>query len=115
MIASTALLCLAGGFIVVAVIAVVITFRYLSYRETLALAEKGLARPERERDGKDTLRWGIIIAALGLALTLGLYPLGMHYRTTYPLGFGPWMLLGLVPLFFGLALILIYVLTRPSA
>jgi hypothetical protein len=29
-----------------------------------------------------------------------------------PFGFGPWMLAGLLPMFFGLALILIHVLTR---
>jgi hypothetical protein len=31
---------------------------------------------------------------------------------SYPLGLGPWMLLGFIPLFFGLGLILVYVLTR---
>jgi hypothetical protein len=29
----------------------------------------------------------------------------------YPLGLGPWMVIGFVPTFFGLALILIYALT----
>ncbi|HEY4689503.1 MAG TPA: DUF6249 domain-containing protein [Anaerolineae bacterium] len=86
--------------------------RYLRYKETLALAEKGLARPEQVRgNGKDTLRWGIAITAIGLALCVGLYPLGAS-RSVYPLGFGPWMLIGLLPTFFGLALVLIYVLTR---
>jgi len=91
---------------------VIILFRYLSYRETLYLADKGLLRPEKNSNGKDSLRWGIIIAAIGIALCLGLYPLGQAYNSVYPLGFGPWMLLGLLPLFFGLALILIYVLTH---
>jgi hypothetical protein len=87
--------------------------RYLSYRETLALAEKGLVRPERARgDGKGSLRWGVIITAVGVALCLGLWPIGLVGRSTFPLGFGPWMLAGLIPTFFGLALILIYVLTR---
>ena len=96
----------------------VLVMRYLSYRETLALAEKGLVHPERSKnDGKSTLRWGIIIAAVGLALCLGLLPLGMSGfgPSQYPLGLGPWMLFGLLPLFFGLALILIYVLTRDRA
>lgn len=87
--------------------------RYLGYRETLALAEKGLVRGERSRaNGKDTLRWGIVITAVGLALCLGLYPLGFLGGTRFLLGFGPWMLVGLVPTFFGLGLVLIYVLTR---
>lgn len=89
--------------------------RYLHYKETLALAEKGLVRQERARggNGKDTLRWGIAIAAIGLALCVGLYPIGfIAGRSAWPLGFGPWMLAGLIPTFFGLALVLIYVLTR---
>lgn len=87
--------------------------RYLRYRETLALAEKGLVRP-RPGNGRDVLRWGIAITALGIALCIGLYPLGWSVATpgAYPLNFGPWMLLGLLPTFFGLALILIHVLTR---
>jgi hypothetical protein len=96
----------------------ILLMRYLSYRETLALAEKGLVRPQRERNGggRAALIWGIIITALGLALTLGLWPLGFigFGATSYPLGFGPWMLVGLLPLFFGLGLILIYVLTGGS-
>lgn len=89
--------------------------RYLSYRGTLALAEKGLVRPEPARgNGKDTLRWGIVITALGIALGIGIYPIGFFadLGNRFPLHFGPWMMLGLIPTFFGLALILIYVLTR---
>lgn len=92
----------------------IIVLRYISYRQTLALAEKGLVRPPRERNGgsKAALVWGIIIAALGFALILGLWPLGFtSMGRGYPLGFGPWMLFGLVPFFFGLSLVLIYVLT----
>jgi len=93
----------------------IVVMRYLGYRETLALAEKGLVRPDRMRGGndKDTLRWGIAIAAIGMALCVGLYPIGfIGSGSRFPLGFGPWMLAGLLPMFFGLALILIYVLTR---
>ncbi len=90
----------------------ILLMRYLSYRETLVLAEKGLLRVEPS-NGKGALKWGIAIAALGLALGVGLYPLGWVIgRGTYPLGFGPWMLISLIPLFFGLGLVLIYVLTR---
>jgi hypothetical protein len=52
----------------------------------------------------------VVIAALGLALTIGLWPLGIG--STYPLGLGPWMIGAFIPLFFGLGLILIYVLTK---
>lgn len=87
--------------------------RFLSYRETLALAAKGLVRPDRARgNGKDTLRWGIAITAIGMALCVGLYPIGFVAGSGFPLGFGPWMLAGLLPMFFGLGLVLIYVLTR---
>ena len=49
--------------------------RYMNYKETLALAEKGLTKPE-SKSGKVLLRWGIIITALGFALSLGLYFIG---------------------------------------
>jgi hypothetical protein len=87
--------------------------RYMNYRETIALAEKGLSRPET-KDGKGLLRWGILITALGLALSLGLYPIGFSAGESYPLRLGPWMLGGFVPLFLGLSLILLYVLTRKN-
>ena len=88
--------------------------RYLSYRETMMRAEKGLGRPDKARgNGKDTLRWGIAITAIGMALCVGLYPIGfLSSGSNFPLGLGPWMLGGLIPTFFGLALVLIYVLTR---
>ena len=94
----------------------IIVMRYLSYRETLSLAEKGLVRPGHASggDGKDSLRWGIIIAAVGLALCVGLYPIGLLPGGSFPLGLGPWLIAGLLPLFFGLGLILIYVLTQES-
>jgi hypothetical protein len=86
----------------------IVIMRYINYRETLALAEKGLVRSQRQSDGKEALRWGIVITAVGLALCVGLWPIGfLPGVDIYPLGFGPWMLIGLVPTFFGLALILI--------
>ena len=84
--------------------------RYMNYKETIALAEKGLARPER-KSGSGLLRWGIMIAALGVALSVGLYPIGFSAGYDYPLHLGPWMLGGFVPLFLGLGLILLHFLT----
>jgi hypothetical protein len=81
--------------------------RFISYRETLALAEKGLVRPAKvQKNGKNglnALRWGIVIASIGLAVLIGVFPIG-----------GPVLLVGLIPTFFGLGLVLIYVLTRKS-
>jgi hypothetical protein len=89
--------------------------RYLRFKETLALAEKGLVKPVEGANGKGTLRWGIVITALGLALCLGLYPFGwLAAPNQFPLNFGPWMLFGLIPTFFGLALVVIYAVTSRS-
>jgi hypothetical protein len=104
-----------GLLFFVVLFAFVIILRYLQYRETLALAEKGLLKMEGNHlegrgDGKGALRWGVVITALGLALTAGLWPLGIG--SSYPLGLGPWMIGAFIPLFFGLGLILIHMLTR---
>ena len=95
----------------------IILMRYLSYRETLALAEKGLVRPSGGRggNGKDTLRWGISLTAIGLALCVSLYPIGLLPGMKFPLGLGPWMMAGFLPTFFGLGLVLIYVLTHEKS
>jgi hypothetical protein len=94
----------------------IVVMRFIGYRETLHLAEKGLVRPDRSAgglgNGKDTLRWGVVITAVGLALCVGLYPIGLLPGSSFPLGIGPWMIAGFLPTFFGLGLILIYVLTR---
>jgi phosphate/sulfate permease len=45
--------------------------RYLRHKEILALAEKGLPYPKSRNGKKDTLRWGVIITAVGLALLAG--------------------------------------------
>ena len=85
--------------------------RYMNYKETLALAEKGLTKPE-SKSNKNLLRWGIVITALGFALSLGLYFIGFDSANNYPLHLGPWMLGGFVPLFLGIGLILVHYLTE---
>jgi hypothetical protein len=102
--------------------------RYLQYKETIALAERGLLRTKRKRSNRDTLRWGIVITMLGLGLICGLWPLGFiavsseavvegptpgptvgeSGMSPLPFGIGPWLVLGILPLFLGLALIIIY-------
>ena len=90
--------------------------RYFRYKETVALAEKGLLRESRQRKNRNTLRTGVIVTAVGLALSCGLMPIGFlitnsDVSSRLPLGFfGPWMVVGLLPVFFGLALIVLHVL-----
>lgn len=97
--------------ILIVVFGFIATMRFLNFQETLALAEKGITRPE-PKNGKGFLRWGIVIASFGLALTIGLYPLGFDSGNEFPLHLGPWMLGGFIPLFLGLGFILIHYLTE---
>jgi hypothetical protein len=91
----------------------IVVMRFIAFRETMSLAEKGLVKPER-RNGNGALVWGIMITAVGLALCIGLFPLGWWIGGIggFPAFVGPWLLPGLVPVFFGLGLILIHVLTH---
>jgi len=102
--------CLGITGILVIIFGFLAFLRYMNYKETLALAEKGLTKPEG-KPASNLLRWGIIVAALGFALSLGLYPIGFDSGNSYPLHLGPWMLGGFVPLFLGLGLILLHYLT----
>lgn len=111
--ATSLLICAGMGGFVLVLIVLVVVLRYLNYRENLALAEKGILPAERVRknDGKDSLRWGILVSAVGLALTLGLLPVSLSAGRMV---LSPLILLGLLPLFFGLGLILIYVIGKPA-
>ena len=104
------IVCLGIIGILVVIFGFLAFLRYMNYRETIALAEKGLTKPET-KSGKGLLRWGIILASLGLALSLGLYFIGFNSPNDYPLHLGPWMLGGFVPLFLGLGLVLLHFLT----
>lgn len=94
------------GFTIAIVFAIPFGFaafmRYLKYKETIALAERGLIRESRARKSRDPLRWGIIISFVGFGLTLALLFTGA----------GPGVVIGIVPLFFGLALIVIYKINK---
>ena len=103
--------CLAVTGSLVIILSFLAFLRYMNYKETIALAEKGLSRPESKTKG-GLLRWGVLIAVLGLALSVGLYPIGFASGQSYPLGLGPWMLGGFVPLFLGLGLILLHFLSH---
>ena len=105
--------CLGSFAFLFVILTFIVIMRYINYRETLKLAEKGLMKPMRANgNSKAALIWGIIITAMGMALMLGLWPLGIMVGANIPFGFGPWMLAGLLPMFFGMSLLLIHVLTR---
>jgi len=82
--------------------------RYIAYKERVALAQLGFSLEALSRDaaaktrGNRGVLWGGVITAMsGLALLTGLATLGM----------GVWLLAGLLPLFVGLGMVLIYFLT----
>lgn len=82
--------------------------RYISYKERVALAQLGFSLEDLSRDatkkryGNRGVLWGGVITAMsGLALLLGLATLGT----------GAWLLAGLLPLFVGLGMALIYFVT----
>ena len=115
--------CVVPSAFLVAIFGTVVLLRWFKHREILALAEKGLlpaqyAQYVSASRGRGLLGWGIALVALGLALMIGLWPIGFVTRvphtgeSLYPLNFGPWMLAGLIPLFIGLALLITYFLTR---
>ena len=109
--------CVVPVAFVVAIFGTIVLMRWFKHREIMALAEKGLmprqyAQYVKASRGRGLLGWGIALAALGLALMVGLYPIGFIVEEPYPLRFGPWMLAGLIPFFIGLALLNIYTLTR---
>ena len=91
--------------------------RYLKHKETIALVEKGLLKPENvvqyngsQNGDKRLLNRAIILIAIGFALCLGLFPIGFLVSDELPLYLGPWLLVGFLPLFFGIALLIIYIL-----
>jgi uncharacterized protein DUF6249 len=103
--------CLSIVSVLIVIFGFLAFMRYINYKETLALAEKGLTRPEA-KNSKGFLRWGILVTGIGLALSLGLYFAGFASGEPYPLHLGPWMLGGFVPLFLGLGMVLLHYLTQ---
>ncbi|MDQ6826111.1 MAG: hypothetical protein M3Z14_02785 [Candidatus Eremiobacteraeota bacterium] len=114
-----------------------IVFRILAHRERMAIIERGLTPNDFKagrlggtgfsqpghapvdmydaQSAQRSLRKGIILAAIGLALTIGLSFIGydssggpLHGPVIEP---GPWLLGGLIPMFVGIAQIIIAVLS----
>lgn len=109
-----------GWLVVLAIFCGFIVFlRYIEHRERMALIARGIDPNtlRRQRRGVGVLRAGLIIAMVGLALTIGLYPLGFMLPssvTQTPLHFGPWLLPGLIPLGVGSALVISYYLGQDN-
>lgn len=99
--------------------------RYMRYKERIALAEQGIApqQPARTTEGvSGLLRWGIIISAVGMALSCALFSgLLTLFVSSSRGGPGsvflivPLIFIVLLPVFFGGALILINRLNRQAA
>jgi hypothetical protein len=77
--------------------------------------------PMPQRPSRAQLTWGFVLTGVGLGLTLALWPIGWIANSAsgesgvhFPLGLGPWMLAGFIPLFVGLALILVHVISQPE-
>ena len=95
----------------------VAVLRWFRHKELLAMIQQGgmpeqYANMPRVQNEHATRNWGVALTALGLALVVGLWPLDFVGGPTYVLGLGPWMLAGFIPMFLGLALLIIYYLTR---
>lgn len=95
----------------------IVLLRYLHHRERMAMILRGInpqSLPKQKRN-QGLLRAGLITAMIGLAVTIGLYPLGFLLPmlfTTTPFHLGPWLLPGLIPLGVGVALIVSYYLEQ---
>src|SRR2546421_5991696 len=99
----------------------IVLLRYLQHREHMAMISSGIhpdsLRPPRRRS-RGILRAGLIIAMVGLTLTIGLYPIGYILPPIFaniPFHLGPWLLPGLIPLGVGIALTTSYYLERESS
>jgi hypothetical protein len=95
----------------------IIFLRTIDHRERMAMISRGIdpnhLRPSRR--GAGVLRAGLIIFMVGIALTIGLYPIGFMLPASYtsiPFRIGPWLLPGLIPLGVGTALIISYYLVQ---
>jgi len=102
--------------ILATVFGIAIMTRWFRHKEVLALIDKGLlsdAHYVSTPPGYELLIWGVMLTALGIALVIGLYPIGPHLvDEPWPLHFGPWMLTGLIPLFVGLGLLVLHFVIR---
>ena len=93
----------------------IVLLRYIEHRERMALIMRGIDPNllRKQRRGSGVLRAGLITAMVGMALTVGLYPIGFILPSSFtsvPFHLGPWLLPGLIPLAVGGALVISYYL-----
>lgn len=95
--------------------------RFINYREKVKLAEKGVFSQDepKTKPKKGLLITGWIFTIIGFLATIvfwlfGIGVTGSVYGYGFPLGLGPWVLVGLFPFLLGLILLLIYVVRTPS-
>ncbi len=100
-----AVILLSPCFLATVLLTFLAVIRYIHYRERVHLAQLGIPLAEESflerlehRTPRGILWAGLITTMVGLALFLGLATLGT----------GPWLLGGLIPLFVGLGMVLIY-------
>lgn len=108
---------LAWSFALVIFLGFIVMLRYIDHRERMAMISRGLdpVRLRRRRRGAGVLRAGLITFMVGLALTIGLYPIRLMVPSALsPFGIGPWLLPGLIPLGVGVALISSYYLAQDA-
>ncbi|MGI6367993.1 MAG: hypothetical protein ACOX2L_06470 [Anaerolineae bacterium] len=102
---QAALIVFASLLLLTILLAFVTLNRYFTYKERVALARLGYSvadlagTGEPSRSGSRGVLWGGVITMMsGFALLLGLTPLGT----------GVWLIAGLLPMFVGLGMLLIY-------
>ena len=108
----TPLVIILSPFVLLIIVLLFVTLnRYIGYKERVALARLGFSVEDLNRaagprrHGSRGVLWGGVITAMsGLALLLGLATLGV----------GAWLLAGLLPLFVGLGMVIVY-FTTPDA
>lgn len=114
---TLALLGLGWLLVLIVFLSFLALLRYLDHRERMAMILRGITPPDKRRNRltrpmrvkrAGVLQGGLITAMVGLALTIGLYPLGyiLPAALVAPYHLGPWLLAGLIPLAVGVALIL---------
>lgn len=112
------LLCAGVLFVFVLLVIFLLIMRYLNYRENVKMMEQGLVPQQKPKRNRGFLITGWIFTGLGFLVTILLWLVGalaLGEGQFYPLALGPWVLLGLVPMAFGLLLLLLYIILAPPA
>ena len=93
------------SFIFVVVFGFAGYMRYLRYKETIALAERGLIRPQRSRGGRNNMKIGVLLLVVGGAFACSLVTIGIAADEPEPAVIG--VIFGILPASLGFGLILV--------